>query len=174
MKNKNLTKQLVINALGIALVIIATSFLSMTISSSFINLGDVFIFFFGIYFGPVTGLLVGGFGSFFADVLVHPSTMVYTLFIKGLEGLVIGLCAKGLRKYMKNSLLRNIFNIVSMLAGSVIMVGGYFLAKAFIYGNMETALISLTNNIIQAIASLMIAILLTNIFDNTYLKKYVN
>lgn len=86
----------------------------------------------------------------------------------------MGLCAKGLRKYMKNSLLRNIFNIVSMLAGSVIMVGGYFLAKAFIYGNMETALISLTNNIIQAIASLVIAILLTNIFDNTYLKKYVN
>ena len=39
---------------------------------------------------------------------------------------------------------------------------------------METALISLTNNIIQAIASLTIAILLTNIFDNTYLKKYVN
>ena len=32
MKNKNLTKQLVINALGIALVIIATSFLSITIS----------------------------------------------------------------------------------------------------------------------------------------------
>ena len=85
MKNKNITKYLVINALGIALVIIATSLLSITISTSFINLGDVFIFFFSINFGPLSGLIIGGFGSFFADVLVHPSTMVYTLFIKGME-----------------------------------------------------------------------------------------
>lgn len=167
------TKKIALNALAMALVIISTVFLHLELGTSFVNLGDVFIFFFAIYYGPFCGALAGGVGSFIADAIVHPSTMFYTLIIKAIEGLVVGLIA---HKFHKDSLSigkKNLIYFISMFVGSIAMIGGYFLAKAFFYGNVETALVSLVSNLVQALVSLVIAMVLCNIFEKTGIGKKV-
>ncbi len=165
------TKKMVISALGIALVTISTAFLHLNIGIAFVTLGDVFINVMAILFGPIVGLLSGGFGSFFGDLIAHPSTMFYTLIIKGLEGLVVGLIAKNAKKDGLSFMKKNIFYFISMLVGSIIMVGGYFIAKAFFYGSVETAVVSIMPNVLQALVGLVIALIIVNIISKTNLIK---
>ncbi len=162
--NRNIIKKMIYSALGIALVTISTAFLQLNLGSSFVCLGDVFIFVISIIFGPVVGLLSGGFGSFFGDMISYPPTMFYTLIIKGLEGLSVGLLAYQLRKLNTNLFTRNAFWLLEMFVGSIIMVGGYFLCKALFYGTYEGALVSIVPNIIQAIVCMIIALGILNIF----------
>ena len=46
-----------------------------------------------------------------------------------------------------------------MIAAGLFMMGGFFLAKTFIYGNLETALVSLYRNALQVITSIAVALL---------------
>ena len=86
-----LVHKISINAIGIALVFISTCVLNVNIGTSLTNLGDAFIFLFACFFGPISGLVCGSIGSFLADLVVFPVTAFYTLIIKGLEGLIVGL-----------------------------------------------------------------------------------
>lgn len=163
----NVTHKLVFSALGIAIITIATAFLHFNIGVAFVSLSDVFIFVISIIFGPIVGLLSAGFGSFFGDMIAYPTTMFFSLIIKGLEGLVIGLIAYR----FKNSSKKHTFIwLFAMFIGSIIMIGGYFLTKALFYGTLETALISLLPNVLQALIGIISAILILNILPNNVFK----
>jgi len=157
-------KMISIDAIGIALVYIASTLLHINIASSNPNLGDAIIFVFSLCFGPITGMIVGSVGSFLADLVIFPATCVFSFIIKGLEGLVVGLI--GYNK--KNTFI----HVIACILGSVIMVSLYFLCKAFIYGNLQTAIVSIYSNLVQAILSIIIGIIIYKIIEkNKLLEK---
>lgn len=165
-ETRQITRKMAFSAIGVALVTISTAFLQLNLGVSFVCLGDVLIFVISIIFGPTVGFISGGFGSFFGDMIAYPTTMFYTLIIKGIEGLVIGLIAWRFRKVKKTLLVSNALWLLEMFVGSVIMVGGYFIAKAFFYGTMEKALVSLVPNILQAVISMILGLAILNVFPN--------
>lgn len=131
-------------SLGIALVALATMSVQIPVPQTrgYINLGDTLVFVFAILFGARIGALAGGAGSALADLLTgYAHWAPFTLVIKGVEGLLVGLFASGERRYFWRLL-------VCFLAG-LEMVLGYFLVEVFLYG-VGGALAELPGNFIQA------------------------
>ncbi len=105
----------------------------------YINMGDTVILASGLLFGPVTGAIVGGLGSFLADILLgYAYWAPWTLIIKGLEGFLVGHLAG------KPSL--------GVALGAGAMVLGYFAAGSILYG-LRPALAQLPFDIIQGVVS---------------------
>lgn len=127
MSDKNI-KTLVYSALFTALVTVATAYLKIPTAIGYLNLGDGFIFAAGVVLGPIAAV-VGGIGSMIADLMA--GYMIYapiTLLIKGCMGLMIGLAA---RSYSFSSVWKN---ALMFLAAEAVMVCGYFLFEAVVYG----------------------------------------
>ena len=129
------------------------------------NIGDSAILICGALFNPLSAMIAGGLGSFLADLTTYPATMLYTLVIKAVEGLVAGLVFQAIYKWYdkvetpdkKRFALKVVFAVLTCLGCSLFMAGGYFICKAFMYGTIETALTSLPKNILQATVSTLIA-----------------
>lgn len=152
MENNNKTQRTVLMGLLIAMVCVGTMTVKIPVpvTSGYVNIGDAFIFISAGFFGPIPGLIAGGIGSAMADMFGYPHFAIYTLIIKGLEGFVVGLLLKkGMSIYK---------NIGASLVGSIIMVGGYFLAESFMVGNFIAPLQSIPFNCFQAFFSIVLAI----------------
>ena len=149
-------RRLTLNALLVALTVAATLVIRVPTPATqgYINLGDAVIFAAALLFGPRTGALAGGLGSSLADLLggyVHWAP--FTLIIKGLEGVVVGLLFRG-------SLLtgrRILLGCLAASAGGAWMVSGYFLTESFLYG-WQPAVATIPGNAVQAVASLLVGI----------------
>lgn len=149
----NKTKLLVLNGLMIALVCIATMVIQIPIpmTEGYVNIGDSIIFVTSILFGPISGMIAGGFGSALADILTgYSHWALFTLLIKGFEGYIVGIIVR------KNTNLIN--NILATSLGVIIMVSGYLLAGTFLQGSFIVALGSVSSNMIQGIVSIIIGI----------------
>lgn len=129
------------------------------------NIGDSAILICGALFNPLCAMIAGGLGSFLADLTTYPATMLYTLVIKAIEGLVAGLVFQAIYKWYnktehpdkKRFVLKVVFAVLTCLGCSLFMAGGYFICKAFMYGTIESALTSLPKNILQAVVSTLLA-----------------
>ena len=155
-KLKYTVKQVAYSALMLALVYCGT-LLGFSSAQFYFNLGDTVILIASAIFGPFTGMIAGGFGSFFADLTVYPATMVYTLEIKGLEGLISGLAFQLIRRYMKDKKISGILNIVVGLGSTLFMALGYFVCQTFMYGSLAGGLVALPWDVLQAIVSVGIS-----------------
>ncbi len=151
MSDKNI-KTLVYSALFTALVTVATAYLKIPTAIGYLNLGDGFIFAAGVVLGPIAAV-VGGIGSMIADLMA--GYMIYapiTLLIKGCMGLMIGLAA---RSYSFSSVWKN---ALMFLAAEAVMVCGYFLFEAVVYGAAAAAG-SVVPNLIQAAFGIAIGLI---------------
>ncbi|KDR95046.1 Uncharacterized membrane protein [Peptoclostridium litorale DSM 5388] len=146
-------KQITLLGLMMAAICIGTMsiMIPMPATGGYVNIGDSVIFMTSILFGPAAGLIAGGIGSALADLLSgYAHWAPFTLVIKGLEGLVVGLLMKkGLSKGRM---------LTSTLVGACLMVTGYLFAGAFMEGSMLVALESVPGNIFQGVASMAIAV----------------
>jgi len=126
------------------MVMIATVLVRIPVpGGGYFNLGDVVIIFSGLFGGWKAGLIAGGFGSAFADLIGFPVFAPVTLLVKGLEGLVAGL-AKPDVKWQTY-----LFPAIAV----IIMVAGYFFG-CWIFPNLgfAVAVADLPVNIVQAAA----------------------
>lgn len=131
------------------------------------NIGDSAILICGALFNPLCAMIAGGLGSFLADLTTYPATMLYTLVIKAIEGLVAGLAFQTIYKRFekaqpptkKDVVLKIVFAVLTCTGCSLFMAGGYFICKAFMYGTLESALTSLPKNVLQAVVSTLLACL---------------
>ena len=113
-------------AVTAALVFLSTFLFQLPIPATqgYFNFGDIMIFASALTFGPVVGGFSGGVGSALSDLLGGFGTFApFTLIIKGTEGYVAGLISR--RAFRKSDL-------VAWALGSIVMVGGYFLAESYL------------------------------------------
>lgn len=144
--------EIAITGLGMATVYVGTMIMIPNATGGYFNLGDGFILLFSSILSPLGAFLVGGVSSAMVDAMSGYTHYVpYTLIIKGLEGVVVSLFFK--RWHSKSMIL-------SYITATVIMVGGYFLAKWQLKQNFIVALGSIPENLIQASVGVVIASLL--------------
>lgn len=147
------TRKTVLKGLMIALVCIATMSIQIPIpgTDGYINIGDSVIFISAILFGPITGMIAGGIGSAFADILSgYAHWAIFTLVIKGLEGYLVGVLIKN-----HSTVIKSIF---STGAGTIVMVIGYFVAGIILKGSVIISATSIPANLIQGVVSMVIAV----------------
>jgi uncharacterized membrane protein len=151
-------------ALFVALIAVATMIIRVPIpqTNGYMNLGDSMVLLSGIFFGPALGFLAGGIGSALADILGgYPQWAGWTLAIKGIEALIVGLAVRYLKiKADKISLVI----ILCFIVATAWMVFGYFSAETLMY-TQKAALVELPANIIQAGGSVVLATLLLPVFS---------
>lgn len=149
----NKTRELVLRALMIALVCIATMTIQIPTpgTNGYVNIGDSVIFISSILFGPIPGMIAGGIGSALADILSgYSHWALFTLIVKGLEGYLVGIIV---RKH--NTILKDVF---ATALGTIVMVVGYFGAGIVLKGSVLISAASIPSNLIQGIISMAISI----------------
>ncbi len=150
-----------------AMVFVAT-LIGFSSSQFYFNFGDSIILMVSALLGPISAMIAGGLGAFFADLAVYPATMVYTLVIKAIEGLVAGILFKLIfRHYDKLALKSDLskrqkatkiaLSFATMLFCTSIMMCGYLVCQTFFYGTLSSALVALPMDSAQACVSTAVA-----------------
>lgn len=159
------SKRLAYTGVLSALCFVATAYISIpSVSGGHTNLSDAVIFLASFILGPVGGFFVGGVGTFIADLVYYPATMFYSLIIHGLEGLICGFIMYAFRNTQKKWLSAT-FSAVAMLVSGIFMFVMFFFAKWLFYGTLESALISLPRNVLQAVISAAVAMVIIYVFN---------
>ena len=160
MKTNNIQK-VVLSALFIALTVVFTTFISIPIGSQggYINLGDSIIIIASIILGPVGGMIVGAIGSMISDLILAPQYAIFTFFIKGIEGLLIGLLNKKLKVY------------VSSLIGLLFMVIGYYFVGVIMYESFILPLIDTAFNLIQMAVCFIVSLFILSLLKKAKIKE---
>jgi len=163
--NKNL-KKIILASLFAAITTIGTMVIQVpTPTKGYIHIGDTIVYLAGIILGPVYGFLAAGFGSFLADVFSgYIIYAVPTFVIKGLDAAVVGLIYTKLSKNTKGWKLKILDFSIAVSMGTIIMVSGYYIYEAMLYG-YKAALIGIPANIVQGIGGGMLAIPLVVALD---------
>lgn len=170
-------KQHVIIGMMIALTFLVTRFAGFTAPFGYFNLGDSIIMTAGILLGKKVGFAAGAFGASLSDVFT-PGFLLFapiTFVVKGLEGYVVGAI---MHQKGHNNKLQKVFAVI---AGSCIMIAGYFLGETFVLGAIDKAYgISYAinemvgTNIIQGILNSIISYILSALLLKTNLRKYIS
>ena len=164
MRNNQIYR-IVLTALGMALVFIATMFIKIPNAlDGYFNLGDGFILLFSSFLNPFESFLIGGLGSGLADVAGgYAYYFIFTLIIKGLEGVVVSIIMS------KNK--TKPAQIGSYTLGSIIMVFGYFIAKYILKQSWGMALAEVLPNVVQGVVGIVIALIVYPIVKNLVKNK---
>ena len=156
----SLTKKLAFTALFATLCCVATLIVSVPLPNGYFNTGDVFVLLSGWCLGPIYGAAAAAVGSALADVwsgfaLYAPATF----FIKGLNAALAWFVAFCVKKLFKKQSLDFIPRIAGAIAGETVMVIGYFLFEAILYG-FAGAAASLVGNTLQGVCCITLAVCL--------------
>ena len=154
------TKSIAVYAIITALVMVATYAIKIPTpaTNGYANLGDAFVMFAGVVFGPIVGFLVGGAGSALADLAGgYAHWILPTFIIKGAEGAISGIIFLLLKRVKLN---RFVCAGISTFVAGVIMVAGYFLASTIMKGSVEAAFASFPANCVQGSVGVAINMLL--------------
>jgi len=168
------TKAVAYTAVMTALVFVGT-IIGFSNQAFYFNLGYAVILIAGALFNPVSAMLAGGLGAFFGDMYAYPATMLYTLVIKAVEGLVAGslfylinrrydkMVAKtdgdDKRALKKLYILKIVFSCFASLVSVTLMMLGYFMCQSLFYGTVTSALVALPFDFAQGAISAAVAIL---------------
>ncbi len=142
------TKRIVIDALFIALTLVATMFINIRLpfmgNGGLIHLGNIPLFLAAIAYGRRSGAVAGAFGMGMFDLISGWTVWApFTFVIVGAMGYVSGLIAE------KSKLSPTVSYIIAILAALVIKVVGYYFAEVILYHNWLAPLGSVTGNVIQ-------------------------
>lgn len=142
----NKTKQLVFLGLNTALVCVGT-LISIPSGLGYKNLGDVFVIFAALFFGPYAGAISGGIGAALSDaILGYYNYVPFTLVIKAIEGLVAGLLFRLLSR-VKFNYYASV--IVSSVPAACLMALGYFATNYILYREIAAAVVGLWGDFVQ-------------------------
>ena len=152
-------RTIAITGIMIAVVAVFTRFIVIPIGTGFFNFSDVAIYFAAFAFGPWIGLAAGGVGAALADIsLGYSQFAILTFFAHGLEGLVAGYLGRGGFVGKGDARLRM---LLGWLAGTVVMVGLYFVGEASVpamWGGLPQALTEWPFNVLQNVAGGIVGI----------------
>lgn len=158
-KQKKSTYWLSVTALFMAITCIFTLFIRVPIPLGYANLGNSIILLTVFFYGTKSGILAGSIGSALADMLSGFNEWILpTLLIKAAIAATAAVIGKRKGKFQLKSIRTAIAVIVSM----VVMVIGYVVGGAILYGGIEAGLSSapglIAEGIINSIAFYLFAI----------------
>lgn len=143
MKNNEKIRLLVKYALLIAMTTVMTMVIRIpTIGTNgYLNLGDMVVFVAALLLGKKGGLIIGGLGSSFADILAgYTHYAPITLIVKGLEGYIAG-------AILETRVGKRI-PLLATVIGGIWMALGYYIAEIFMYG-AQAAIVGIPGNLMQ-------------------------
>ena len=160
------TRKIVFTALFAALTT-AFTMISVPLATGYFNFGDLVIFVASVLLGPLYGAIVGAIGGALGDVILgYIAYMPFTLVIKAIEGVIVGILYKIVAKFCKGKnsggILEIVFTLlVNLLAGSF-MALGYFLAEGLILSDAHWTggIVQLPFNFLQGVVSACVAVVL--------------
>jgi uncharacterized membrane protein len=157
-------KELALLALFVALVAVATMIVRVPIpqTNGYMNLGDSMVLLSGIFFGPGLGFMAGGIGSALADIFGgYYQWAPWTLFIKGIEAMLMGLSVRYLKIRTTGI---TVLVILCYIVSAGWMVLGYYVTEVFMY-DQKAALAEVPANLLQAGGSIVLATILLPLFS---------
>ena len=153
LRRRSPVRWLTVTALLMAVNIALSSF-GMPVPGGHLYLNDVVICTAAILLDPLGAFAVGGIGAFLGDFFFYPTPMFVSLVTHGLQAVAISLCAHHFQRH------RLAGAVLGVALGTVIMVVGYSLGRAFLYSTPEYALLKLPFQILQAAVGAVAGILL--------------
>ena len=158
-RKKITTQELVITALFIAMVYVATWLINVRLplagSGGLIHLGNVPLFIGAMLFGRRTGALAGACGMGLFDIMSGWGAWApFTFVIVGLMGYTVGYFAE--KKPIKNTFVNS---LVSLVLALVIKLVGYYFAEVILTGNWIAPFGSMPGNIAQVGFAIVVALL---------------
>lgn len=150
----NKTKSITKIGILIAITVLMTMVISIPIvgGNGYVNLGDMVIFITALLLNRRYAFIVGGIGSFLADVFLGYSLYAPASFIvKGLEGFIAG--------SLLNTKLGKKYPFISTVTAGIWMAFGYYIFETFLYG-AKGAIVSVPANLVQGIVGAVLAGLL--------------
>lgn len=157
-------------AVGIALVCIATRIFQFPIPLGYAHLGNCFILLFSVYFDPLTGALSAGLGSALADLLSFPQWAIPTLVIKSFMGWATAYIAHG--KEGRGS-IREKRTALGAAVGIVIMIAGYTIGGAILYGSVATGLTQIPGLTMEGIVGIVLFYIAGAAFEKSGVLRHV-
>jgi len=151
------TKTIVINALFVALTLVATMFINIKLpimsNGGLIHLGNVPLFIAALVFGKKTGAVAGAFGMGFFDLISGwAAWSPFTFIIVGTMGFIAGLISE------KVPGKRVLVNTLAVGAALIIKIVGYYFAEVILYGNWIQPFGSIPGNILQVVIAGIIVV----------------
>jgi uncharacterized membrane protein len=151
------TKALVINALFIALTLVATMFINIKLpimgNGGLIHLGNVPLFIAALVYGKKTGAIAGAFGMGFFDLISGWALWApFTFIIVGVMGFLAGLISE------KVPGKRVLVNTLAVAVALIIKIVGYYFAEVILYGNWIQPIGSIPGNFMQVVIAGIIVV----------------
>ena len=169
MKRNLKTKDLVTVSVLAAMCTIATAVKIPFGVGAMVHLGSAFIFTIGIVFGGIYAGLAGAIGSAFYDLIMgfSPYT-IWSFFIKGISGLIVGVVAKGLwpeRKSYISAMTTNRWILraaLGCIAAAAWTLAGYIVAWWQVTGSLTIAFGNMPSSLMTSGVGLVVALLLAS------------
>lgn len=153
------TFDMVLSAMLIALVFVATVFLNIklpvTANGGLVHLGTAMLFITSILFGPKKGAIAGAIGMGLFDLISGWTLWApFTLVARGLQGYVVGKIA-----WSKGRNGRSIiFNLLATILSVPVMLVGYYICEGILFHNWIVPVASIPGNIVQNVVGILVAI----------------
>ena len=176
METKSHVQKIVMAAMMMCLVMIATVFIRVPIpgTQGYVHLGDSMVFLSVLILGWKYGAVASAFGGLLADVLGGAAAWApWTFVIKGVMAVILGLIAMKLSERSSISRGRFIFGeAAGMVVAGIFMVAGYYLAEGVMYGNWLAPVIGIPWNIGQFVVGMVIVIVLATALCKTPARSF--
>lgn len=151
------TKAIVINALFISFILVATMFINIKLpimgNGGLIHLGNVPLFIAALVYGKKTGAIAGAFGMSFFDLISGWVIWApFTFVIVGTMGFLVGLISE------KVPGSRVLINTLAVGVALLIKIVGYYFAEVFLYSSWILPLGSIPGNVLQVVIAGIIVV----------------
>lgn len=176
METKSHVQKIVMTAMMMCLVMIATMFIRVPIpgTQGYVHLGDSMVFLSVLILGWKYGAVASAFGGLLADVLGGAAAWApWTFCIKGIMAVILGLIAMKLSE--RSSISRGGFlfgEAAGMVLAGIFMVAGYYFAEGVMYGNWVAPVIGIPWNIGQFAVGMVIAVVLATALCRTPARSF--
>lgn len=156
-----------ITATGVfaTLIMIMTAYIChvpIGVNGGYIHFGDTLIYLAAALLPTPYALVAAAIGGGMADLLTAPVWAPATIIIKML--ITVPFTSK------KGKML-NVRNSVALVIGCAITVLGYFIAETVMFGQWKVAVLSMPQNLVQAVGSAVFFIILSFALDKAGVKR---
>lgn len=158
-RSRTQTFDLILTAMLIALVFVATIFLNIRLpiaaNGGLVHLGTAMLFIASILFGPKKGAIAGAVGMGLFDLISGWTLWApFTLVARGLQGYVVGKIA-----WSNGRNGRSIaFNVLATIISVPVMIAGYYICEGILFSNWIVPMASIPGNIVQNVVGIIVAI----------------